>query len=228
MLLTPQRHESGHWCCIVHSLGPPPDHTSNIAVRIVQHGRQLGANHWAHHRPAPPDLLPSVYRLPVCAEGMNRLAQISDGVLPDGLAKSGQNREIPVFRGAFHTPRLWNRRNTPAGWLSSMTAWTSRPLAGMGRSIPSCRGEIKRVFQPPPELRQGEFPATGWDEGCFQPGPARAGPGWPSGLGDHAADPVLQQGHGGEVHWLGSRLRENEVKRSAGGPGRETPAELPA
>ena len=33
------------------------------------------------------------------------------------------------------------------------------PLAGMGKSIASCQGEINRVSQPPPELRQGEFPA---------------------------------------------------------------------
>ena len=26
------------------------------------------------------------------------------------------------------------------------------PLAGMGKSVPSCRVEINRVFQPPPEL----------------------------------------------------------------------------
>ena len=35
------------------------------------------------------------------------------------------------------------------------------PLAGMGKSIPSCQGEINRVFQPPPELRQGEIPSRG-------------------------------------------------------------------
>ena len=110
-------------------------------------------------------------RLPVCAEGMNRLAQFNDGVLPSVLAKSGRNREILVFRGLFHTPRLWNRRNAPAGWLSSMTAWTSRPLAGMGKSIPSCRGEINRVFQPPPQLQMVGIPSRGRKQGCFQPGP---------------------------------------------------------
>ena len=43
------------------------------------------------------------------------------------------------------------------------------PLAGMGKSIPSCRGEINRVFQPPPELRQGGIPSRGRKQGCFQP-----------------------------------------------------------
>ena len=45
------------------------------------------------------------------------------------------------------------------------------PLAGMGKSIPSCQGEINRVFQPPPELRQGGIPSRGRKQGCFQPGP---------------------------------------------------------
>ena len=44
------------------------------------------------------------------------------------------------------------------------------PLAGMGKSIPSCQGEINRVFQPPPELRQGGIPSRGRKQGCFQPG----------------------------------------------------------
>ena len=43
------------------------------------------------------------------------------------------------------------------------------PLAGMGKSIPSCQGEINRVFQPPPELRQGGIPSRGRKQGCFQP-----------------------------------------------------------
>ena len=119
-------------------------------------------------------------RLPVCAEGMNRLAQFNDGVLPSVLAKSGRNREILVFRGLFHTPRLWNRRNAPAGWLSSMTAWTSRPLAGMGKSIPSCRGEINRVFQPPPQLQMVGISTGGGGSRRQHPrpgrGPAVAGP----------------------------------------------------
>ena len=43
------------------------------------------------------------------------------------------------------------------------------PLAGMGKSIPSCQGEINRVFQPPPELRHGGIPSRGRKQGCFQP-----------------------------------------------------------
>ena len=43
------------------------------------------------------------------------------------------------------------------------------PPAGMGKSIPSCQGEINRVSQPPPELRQGGFPSRGRKQGCFQP-----------------------------------------------------------
>ena len=39
----------------------------------------------------------------------------------------------------------------------------------MGKSIPSCQGEINRVFQPPPELRQGGIPSRGRKQGCFQP-----------------------------------------------------------
>ena len=43
------------------------------------------------------------------------------------------------------------------------------PLAGMGKSIPACQGEINRVFQPPPELRQGGILSRGRKQGCFQP-----------------------------------------------------------
>ena len=43
------------------------------------------------------------------------------------------------------------------------------PLAGMGKSIPSCQGEINQVFQPPPELRQGGIYSHGCKQGCFQP-----------------------------------------------------------
>ena len=48
------------------------------------------------------------------------------------------------------------------------------PLAGMGKSIPSCQGEINRVFQPPPELRQGGIPSRGRKQGCFQPPPGQS------------------------------------------------------
>ena len=71
------------------------------------------------------------------------------------------------------------------------------PLAGMGRSIPSCQGEINRVFQPPPELRQGGIPSRGRKQGCFQP--CR-----PPGAG-----PVFQPRHVGEVHRLGNRAGES-------------------
>ena len=173
-------------------------------------------------------------RLPVCAEGMNRLAQFNDGVLPSVLAKSGRNREILVFRGLFHTPRLWNRRNAPAGWLSSMTAWTSRPLAGMGKSIPSCRGEINRVFQPPPQLQMVGISSRGRKQGCFQP--CR-----PSGAGPRVDAPdsaTMRQARRsssakaakyiGWVTALGRRAGETEVKRTAGDPGRDTAAQPPA
>ena len=43
------------------------------------------------------------------------------------------------------------------------------PPAGMGKSIPSCHGEINRVFQPPPELRQGGISSRGRKQGCLQP-----------------------------------------------------------
>ena len=43
------------------------------------------------------------------------------------------------------------------------------PPAGMGKSIPSCQGEINRVSQPPPELRQGGISSRGCKQGCFQP-----------------------------------------------------------
>ena len=43
------------------------------------------------------------------------------------------------------------------------------PPAGMGKSIPSCQGEINRVSQPPPELRQGGISSRGRKQGCFQP-----------------------------------------------------------
>ena len=90
----------------------------------------------------------------------------------------------------------------------------------MGKSIPSCQGEINRVFQPPPELRQGGISSHGCNQGCFQPWPpAGAGPGQPYGLRDHAASPVVQERHGVEVHRLGRRAGETEVKRTAGGPG---------
>ena len=52
------------------------------------------------------------------------------------------------------------------------------PLAGMGKSIPSCQGEINRVFQPPPELRQGGIPSRGRKQGCFQPGRPAGEPRW--------------------------------------------------
>ena len=75
-----------------------------------------------------------------------------------------------------------------------------------------CQGSCNRVSQPPPELRQGGIPSRGRKQGCFQPGrSAGAGPGWRSGLGDHAAGPLIQQHHGGEVHpgraarWAGMR-----------------------
>ena len=58
-----------------------------------------------------------------------------------------------------------------------------------------CQRVFNRVFQPPPELRQGGIPSRGRKQGCFQPGPP-AGPGQPSGLRDHAAGPVVQQRHG--------------------------------
>ena len=45
------------------------------------------------------------------------------------------------------------------------------PLAGMGKSIPSCQGEINRVFQPPPELQMVGISSRGRKQGCFQPGP---------------------------------------------------------
>ena len=48
------------------------------------------------------------------------------------------------------------------------------PLAGMGKSIPSCQGAINRVFQPPPELRQGGIPSRGRKQGCFQPPPGQS------------------------------------------------------
>ena len=149
-------------------------------------------------------------RLPVCAEGMNRLAQFNDGVLPSVLAKSGRNREILVFRGLFHTPRLWNRRNAPAGWLSSMTAWTSRPLAGMGKSIPSCRGEINRVFQPPPQLQMVGISSRGRKQGCFQPPLGRPARRWsgrtsgPGGTGFGAAGLNLAEGAAGGKELLRS------------------------
>ena len=80
------------------------------------------------------------------------------------------------------------------------------PLAGIVKVYPSCRVEINRVFQPPPELRQGGISSRGRKQGCFQPGPpAGAGPDQPSGLRDHAAGPVVQQHHGGEVHRPGNR-----------------------
>ena len=154
-------------------------------------------------------------RLPVCAEGMNRLAQFNDGVLPSVLAKSGRNREILVFRGLFHTPRLWNRRNAPAGWLSSMTAWTSRPLAGMGKSIPSCRGEINRVFQPPPQLQMVGISSRGRKQGCFQP--------WPPDSATmrqaRRSSSAMLAKYTAWVTAPGRRAGENEVKRTAGDPG---------
>ena len=114
-------------------------------------------------------------------------------------------------------------------------------LAGMGKSIPSCQGEINWVFQPPPQLQMVGVSSRGRKQGCFQPGPpAGAGPGWRSRLRDHAADPVVQQRHGSEVHrlgnragescWgivLGRRARDDEVKRTAGGLGRETQRDSP-
>ena len=67
------------------------------------------------------------------------------------------------------------------------------PLAGMGKSIPSCRVEINRVFQPPAELRQGGISSQGRKQGCFQPGP-------PAGAGL-----MVQKRHVGEVHRRGNR-----------------------
>ena len=98
------------------------------------------------------------------------------------------------------------------------------PLAGMGKSIPSCQGEINRVFQPPPELRQGGIPSRGRKQGCFQPPrPAGAGTGRPSRLRDHAAGPAVQLRYVGEVRRLGNhagrRAGENGVKRTAGDHG---------
>ena len=43
------------------------------------------------------------------------------------------------------------------------------PLAGMGKSIPSCQGEINRVFQPPPQLQMVGISSRGRKQGCFQP-----------------------------------------------------------
>ena len=44
------------------------------------------------------------------------------------------------------------------------------PLAGMGKSIPSCQGEINRGFQPPPSATNGGVSSRGRKQGCFQPG----------------------------------------------------------
>ena len=43
------------------------------------------------------------------------------------------------------------------------------PLAGMGKSIPSCQGEINRVFQPSPELQMVGISSRDRKQGCFQP-----------------------------------------------------------
>ena len=83
--------------------------------------------------------------------------------------------------------RVWAvvfRRSWPVRMPAPSAAWLSHrdpgvtverhpaaPLAGMGKSIPSCQGEINRVFQPPPELQQGGIPSRGRKQGCFQPGP---------------------------------------------------------
>ena len=89
------------------------------------------------------------------------------------------------------------------------------PLAGMGKSIPSCRGEINRVFQPPPELRQGGIPSRGRKQGCFQPGP-------PDSATMRQARPSSSAMLAKYTAWgtaPGRRACENEVKRTAGDPG---------
>ena len=59
------------------------------------------------------------------------------------------------------SPRPWRNRRASS---CCTPGWN-------GKSIPSCQGEINRVFQPPPELRQGGIPSRGRKQGCFQPGP---------------------------------------------------------
>ena len=67
----------------------------------------------------------------------------------------------PAFAGAGSNP-------LPEG-EGTVERHPAARLAGMGKSIPSCQGEINRVFQPPPELRQGGIPSRGRKQGCFQP-----------------------------------------------------------
>ena len=95
------------------------------------------------------------------------------------------------------------------------------PLAGMGKSIPSCQGEINRVFQPPPELRQGGIPSRGRKQGCFQP--------WPPDSATmrqaRRSSSAMLAKYTAWVTAPGRRAGENEVKRTAGGQGRKAAAQ---
>ena len=64
-----------------------------------------------------------------------------------------------------------------------------------------CQRRCNRVFQPLFQLRGVGIYSHGCKQGCFQPcRPGGSGPGWRSGFGDHAAGPMVQQDHGGDVH----------------------------
>ena len=89
------------------------------------------------------------------------------------------------------------------------------PLAGMGKSIPSCQGEINRVFQPPPELRHGGIPSRGRKQGCFQPGP----PDSATMRQARRSSSAMLAKYTAWVTVPGRRAGENEVKRTAGDPG---------
>ena len=57
------------------------------------------------------------------------------------------------------SPRPWRNRRASS---CCTPGWN-------GKSIPSCQGEINRVFQPPPELQMVGISSRGCKQGCFQP-----------------------------------------------------------
>ena len=59
------------------------------------------------------------------------------------------------------SPRPWRNRRASS---CCTPGWN-------GKSIPSCQGEINRVFQPPPQLREVRVYSPGCKQGCFQPPP---------------------------------------------------------
>ena len=96
----------------------------------------------------------------------SRPVQALDRLQPVGQPLESRSMWVTTRVSPSTTRSSSSRRPPPA------------PLAGMGKSIPSCQGEINRVFQPPPELRQGGIPSGGRKQGCFQPGPPAGEPRW--------------------------------------------------